>query len=109
MSDTVQLRALHPGSRFRVAEGYLAPGGSSDAGVLTIAPSHEQPRTGNRVTPAEAGVLQTFRADYPWHGKLGKQHMQAGNAIPPKLAEALLNVVTGEQTAREINLAAFGL
>jgi hypothetical protein len=53
----VQLRALHPGSRFVVAEGYLAPGGSSDAGVLTVAPSDDQPRFGNRVRTTDGRDL----------------------------------------------------
>lgn len=32
----VTLATLKPGDRFTVATGYLAPGGSSDAGVLTV-------------------------------------------------------------------------
>jgi DNA (cytosine-5)-methyltransferase 1 len=79
-------------------------------------PGHKDGRPGSgyprqqdgaiRVTPAEAGVLQTFRPDYPWHGRLGKQHMQAGNAIPPLLARALLEVVT-RTTIGHLNPAAF--
>jgi hypothetical protein len=57
MPDPVQLRALHPGSRFRAAEGYLAFGGSSDAGVLTVADSYDQPHAGNRVRTTDGRDL----------------------------------------------------
>lgn len=46
-----------------------------------------------RVTVEEAAILQTFRSDYPFQGTKTKQFMQVGNAVPPKLAEALLRAV----------------
>lgn len=43
-----------------------------------------------RITVQQAGILQSFPADYPWTGNKGKQFQQAGNAIPPVLAAAVL-------------------
>jgi DNA (cytosine-5)-methyltransferase 1 len=52
---------------------------------------------GIRLSPAEAGMLQSFPADYPWQGAKGKQFLQAGNAIPPGMAQAALTAATGAQ------------
>ncbi|MFJ4918429.1 DNA cytosine methyltransferase [Streptomyces sp. NPDC088725] len=43
-----------------------------------------------RITAREAGILQTFPADYPWAGNKGQAFSQIGNAVPPLLAAHLL-------------------
>lgn len=52
-----------------------------------------------RVTVEEAGVLQSFPADFPWNGgpkdSSGKKYLQAGNAVPPLMALHALAAATG--------------
>lgn len=61
-----------------------APSPGSPAGDESAAPEPI------RITAAEAGLLQTFPADYPWQGTKGRQFSQIGNAVPPRLAGHLL-------------------
>lgn len=46
-----------------------------------------------RVSVREAGIFQSFPADYPWCGTKSQQYQQVGNAVPVRLAEAVLRAL----------------
>lgn len=48
-----------------------------------------------RIAVEEAGVLQGFRADYPWQGSRSRCFLQIGNAVCPPLARLVISGVAG--------------
>lgn len=57
--------------------------------------------TAQRITPAHAGVLQSFPEDYKWSGARTQQYQQVGNAVPPLLAEAVLRAAAKPKAVKE--------
>lgn len=47
-----------------------------------------------KVTIEEASILQDFPPDYPWQGNRSERWTQAGNAVPPGLAAAVVGALT---------------
>ena len=61
------------------------PDRASDAAYLALGV--------RRITVQEALILQGFPADWPLQGTVEEQYTQAGNAVPPPLAEAVARLV----------------
>lgn len=72
------------------------PAGTLFFGARTNAVDFVGPEGSHRVTVQEAGILQSFPADYPWQGTKSQQYRCVGDAVPPLLAAAILRrLLTG--------------
>lgn len=73
-------------------------GGKAGGNLSWVAERGERPlleQDSVRISTAEAAILQSFPAGYPWQGTRTAQYTQIGNAIPPLLAEHVLSMATG--------------
>jgi DNA (cytosine-5)-methyltransferase 1 len=62
-----------------------------------------QDREGSvRVTVTEAAALQSYPEGFEFSGKKGKQYLQVGNAVPPMLAEAILEALWASPAEYEL-------
>lgn len=61
---------------------------------------------GVRVTAAEAGILQSMPADYPWQGTKTQQFQQVGNMVPALLQAAIVHaLLTGPSITTRLKLS----
>lgn len=108
--DAASVRWMPPWTHQRPATtvvGSFCPDVIAAPGYRTTV-SRQHAEGSVRVSVAEAGVLQSFPADYPWQGATSSQYLQVGNAIPPLMARAAITeaaggspepMVTGQQLA----------
>lgn len=74
------------------------PGGHhANDGRRSRADVNGRSRAPIRVSVQDAGILQSFPADYPWQGTRTQQYQQVGNAVPPLLAAAVIGEATGRR------------
>jgi DNA (cytosine-5)-methyltransferase 1 len=94
-------RKLPPGEERNIAHGGWTlkammgrPATMSGDSRLSALEHHErQQNNAVRITVADASILQSFPADYPWQGVNTRKFLQIGNAVPPQLAYHLLKAV----------------
>jgi DNA (cytosine-5)-methyltransferase 1 len=98
-----QVLGWEPGHRMRTRGNLRGNGGNffscdGPSWCLTeSARSWVREADGLRMTPAQAGLLQGFRAEYPWSGARTRQFHQAADVVLPPVAAAVLGYVTNTQ------------
>jgi DNA (cytosine-5)-methyltransferase 1 len=90
------------GVMIRTRGNRRTPGGnlfSADRPAISLtekARSWIREDTGQKaLTAAEAGVLQTFPAGYPWRGSRSSQFARIADAVPPAMAAAVIGAAAG--------------
>jgi DNA (cytosine-5)-methyltransferase 1 len=78
----------------RPTGGNLFPADGPSWCLTEKARTWERDADGLRLTSAEAGLLQGFRLDYPWHGSRTRQFHQLADVVCPPVAAAVLGYVT---------------
>jgi DNA (cytosine-5)-methyltransferase 1 len=96
------VKAMGPGMIERYGD---RPGRTRDQPAFTIRASAggrepggfrfqtDEPPALIKMTIEEAGALQSYPPDFVWHGSKTSQFLQVGNAVPPPLAEAVLQAL----------------
>jgi DNA (cytosine-5)-methyltransferase 1 len=69
-------------------------------------PLRRAPSRLRRLTVQEAAALQTFPAEFRFSGPRVAQYRQIGNAVPPRLAEAVARSVIASLVAPDLMVAA---
>ena len=81
--------------------GYLKSRGAEalvarDAGGQLTATPGEDCSSIRMLALAEVMAIQSFPPSYAWRGPAGAVYQQIGNAVPPRLAEALGRSIAGQ-------------
>ncbi|MYQ40487.1 DNA (cytosine-5)-methyltransferase 1 [Streptomyces sp. LamerLS-316] len=79
----------------KVRRNRLYPLRKNSSGEIVIRPEEEL----ERLSPEEAGLLQSFPAEYPWRSTDVAQ--QIGNAIPPRLSLHILSMALLREPPQE--------
>ncbi|MBL1288085.1 DNA cytosine methyltransferase [Streptomyces sp. For3] len=79
----------------KVRRNRLYPLRKNSSGEIVIRPEEEL----DRLSPEEAGLLQSFPAEYPWRSTDVAQ--QIGNAIPPRLSLHILSMALLREPPQE--------
>ena len=93
-----------PGGHWGYKQGAFVADFAQPARTVTASTAQDwvvDPKRGlRRLSPRECAAIQTFPPQWKWVGGRASVYRQIGNAVPPRLAEALAWSI-GEQAGRE--------